>query len=453
VGAEVVVVGPGELGELLATLFSQYGIAASCARTGEQALDVVLAEEPGVVIIEADLADADGMDLAALLKDELSVKVILTYAQHHLSDDRRDEFTARLRGVDAAFSRPFRSRTLIESAARLLGYEVDPELSGEFMIVRETPREDALIEGEEVPDVPPDQTSEVEREPVSVPITEVVRPVVRTDPAALSSLLAEKRAGPTTEAQPGPVGERSGRLTPRVLCDLLDAFHQSQTTGELWLSKGDAKRVILLVRGVVVGGRTNIRSEQLLAFAHRKKALSPAQVAQVQAAIAKDPARSVREVALADGLLSEETLKRLLLDQTRRIVLSSFAWRDGTWRETLLGHGKHEPHRVEMPIGDAILRGVQLTEHLDALREAAPDDARFAPNPDAPYSLHQLRLTADEAQLVVATDGTKTIEDLRTLFPKIEERAVRGLAAGLQRLELLRFVGHGPAEPRRISFF
>ena len=51
-------------------------------------------------------------------------------------------------------------------------------------------------------------------------------------------------------------------------------------------------------------------------------------------------------------------------------------------------------------------------------------------------------------------DGTKTIKVLVTLFsPGISERTIRGLAAGLLCLNLVRFAGWGPAEARRISFF
>jgi hypothetical protein len=50
-------------------------------------------------------------------------------------------------------------------------------------------------------------------------------------------------------------------------------------------------------------------------------------------------------------------------------------------------------------------------------------------------------------------DGTKTLGDLSTLYPDVPEQAARGLAAGLYRLGILRVMGRGPAEARRISFF
>jgi len=50
-------------------------------------------------------------------------------------------------------------------------------------------------------------------------------------------------------------------------------------------------------------------------------------------------------------------------------------------------------------------------------------------------------------------DGTKTISDLATLFDKVPERMLRGLAAGLLCIGLVRFSGWGESSARRISFF
>lgn len=529
--SDVLVVDPGELGELLATLFSQYGLTATCAKTGEQALELALRERPGAVVIEYDLHDADGLDVADLLREELGAKVVITYAHHHLSGDNRDELNARLNAVDASFSRPFRSRTLIERVAQLLGHGVDPpETSGEFVIMQVGSEEEPLLlddevqdatsydddeedlvvdvdirhlgdesaagrdfvyEGSEkataeeprraapsaspVPDIDAHHATPTtgQREGVAVPISEISIERTKTGTRELAELLKKQRElqplapehSSTAPASDGiqALAERQGRLTPRVLGDLLDAFHQSQTTGEVWLARGPAQRVILLVRGVIVGARTNVAGERLAyllekrggAFADRLAVLREAH----DAGRAADDDRTLeddtlfKKLAIDSQLLDDNTLLRLLGEQTRRIVLGAFTWREGVYKVTLQGHGKRERRRVVMTVADAILRGALLTEPLEGLREAAPDDARFGPNPDAPYGLDQLTLSPEEARVVVAMDGTKTMADIATLHPEVAERTRRGLAAGLLRLELLRFAGKGHAEARRISFF
>src|SRR5690606_35031158 len=80
-----------------------------------------------------------------------------------------------------------------------------------------------------------------------------------------------------------------------------------------------------------------------------------------------------KRVAIERRLLDEALLRRLLGEQTRRVVLGAFTWRDGTYRVTLTGHAKREKRRVSLSVADAILRGALLTETIEALREAAPD--------------------------------------------------------------------------------
>jgi CheY-like chemotaxis protein len=500
--SEVLVVDPGELGELLAALFGQYGVEAVFARTGEEALELALEDTPQVFVIEHDLPDVSGLDLADLVREELDAKVILTYSLHNVPEDEREPFFKRLTSANASFARPFRSRTVIGCASRLLGFEVDPDVSGEHSIVGPVvDQEEVLLLDEEVPEEVPaaaeaDVTREVELVPqegarpgqqfvygsssepepgfedvavttapeppalpsedappqrASVPVEELNKPRPFKDPEGLSHLWEKVREEPRTSRE--GMSLESGQLSERRLVELLDAFHSSQTTGEIWLEQGEDKRVLLLVRGVIVGARTSVSAEKLATLAVRAGILTVDQARECYAEVAANKQTSFRRVALKRGLLDEETVVRLLGEQVRRIVLRAFKNAGGSYRITLDGHGKREPLRVEMTAADAIVRGMTLAESLVELREAAPDDARFGPDPDSPYGLEQLTLSAEEARYVIAMDGTKTLEDLAVLNPELNERTRRGLAAGMVRIGLVRFVGRGRAAPRAISFF
>ena len=250
----------------------------------------------------------------------------------------------------------------------------------------------------------------------------------------------------------GPHAE--GQLSPRALADMLDAFHQSQTTGELWLQNGRARRVLLLRRGVIVGARSNIETEDLATLAVRKGALDVEQFTLIRDDVVSGQQRTVVDSVLARGLLGEELLRSLVADHARRIALGAFKWQEGTMKVTLEGRAAREPVPVRVPVGDIIVRGILLTEGDAALKAAAPDDARFTPAADSGYGLEDLTLSSEEARAVISMDGTKTIKDLVTLFdPGVPSRTIRGLAAGLMCLNLVRFAGWGPAEARRISFF
>ncbi len=533
--ADVLVVDSGELGELLAALLGQYGMQASRARSGEEALERALNERPRVAIIEHDLPDVAGVDVAELLRTELDIKVILTYAQG-LVLEAHEALLPRLAAMDASFARPFRSLTLVEEAARLLGVQLRvggstaPALSGDDAVVasdlasagdvddsasqRLSSMEGAPIEdsGDELvldvvvtpahgvpspysmtrtPAAP--EPSEEDRALASLGAPrrsfdsdEITRPgfVINTGeappigaagpappleehlqntghlqapPGSLGDLwrkVKERRAAPTTQKLDAAAAGAEAPLSPRALADMLDAFHQSQTTGELWLSHDKAKRVLLLRRGVIVGARSNIDAEELTMLALKKGLLGQEVIGDVRMDVIDGKRRTVVEAIAARGILEEGRLRALVEEHARRIALGAFTWQSGGMRVTLEGRAGREHMPVRVPVGDIIVRGILLTEGDDALRAAAPDDARFSPAADSGYGLEDLTLTADEARAVVAMDGTKTVRDLITLFaPVPSERTIRGLAAGLLCLHLVRFAGRGPAEARRISFF
>ena len=80
------------------------------------------ADDPRVTFVRYGSA-AYYRALADLLRAELSTKVILTYAQSLVAQGD-EELLPRIGKMDASFARPFRSLTLVEAAAKLLGRDL-----------------------------------------------------------------------------------------------------------------------------------------------------------------------------------------------------------------------------------------------------------------------------------------------------------------------------------------
>jgi hypothetical protein len=552
----VLVVHSGELGELLAAQFVQYGISATSANSGEEALERALDVHPVALVIDADLADVAGLELAELLRGELKIPALLTYPAQLGRGPEGEAFLARLAALEGGFARPFRSLELIAKVAELIGAELrtpsgatptDSLPTGEPVILLDDAIDDAIagIDGmtalsdaldgidaleRDLPtarptDAPPTVEGPAEMglataEDFSLPsmapieslagalpagieidddelfdlaldldesllqvdrIDEDSRPPQPARPAgesasrALSDFVAEPpHADPadlvllwkrilarhedhavdvtSPPAQPAAAGAR--RLTPHALAEVLDAFHQSRSTGEIWLSRRNRRRALLLRRGRIVGARSNVSSEELPQIAKRRALVSEEHLRYAAETLARRDAGAKSLVAALQAAgVHEATLRTMLDERARRAACGAFAWREGEIRVTYRGHAANEPLPLQISVGDVILRGIVLTESLEDLREAAPDDARFAPHAEGAYGLDELTLTADEAHLVVAIDGTKTVADLAVLFPRMHERVLRGVIAGLFRVNLLRLGGRGEAAPRRISFF
>lgn len=511
---DVLVVESSELGGLLATLLEEYGISARSATSSEQALELALRLQPKVVVVEVELPDANGLDLAELLQPDLPSNVIVTYRQETVSTPDGAEVMARIAKLDGGFRKPFRSRALIELAAEFLGRNLDrpndlPSLieGAPVETKDESHQEDLgeLFDGElgsdieidlsdiDLEDLDPDNVAPVKsgdagfvytvdalqedhrieelptpavdergsRVPSPVPelastATELSKMWLDLQSRVKAPNLDSNVEPPSSDGHPvldpGKLAPAEGELSPRLLGDTLDAFHQSSTSGEIWLRRGDGRRAILLVRGIIVGARSNLSPELLPTIARRRKLIHDTTLISAEKRVAAKQSRNL-VTALLEANVPEQTLRRLLDEQTRRIVLGAFTWQDGSCRLSFTGHGKREALQVRFSVADALVRSIVLTESMEALRAAAPDDVRFAPNPGATYGLHQLTLSPDEAKLIIGIDGTKTIGDIFALHPDLEERLVRGLAAGLFRIGVLRFDGRGIAKARNISFF
>lgn len=482
---DVLVVDPGEMGDLLAALFEQYGLRAARARSGVEALTRTLELSPRVIVLEHGLPDSTGEEVGELLRAEVKATIVITYPQSLATEDEAS--MARIAAMDASFSRPFRSLTLIETAARLAGLELRrsdelsstaPLHSGEGAAVPDEEgdgEDDELLLDVEVAEPAVPLAPPAADAPARPAAEHIAKPIPQAPPApALGAAAAEQpgidgrrsfspgaladlwaRVKQRRAAAEPPTPEPRGEipLTPRAYADMLDAFAQSQTTGELWVTSGRARRVLLLRRGVVVGARSNLESEDLSTLAHKKGLIALDAITLVRDDVLAGRRRTVAEAILARGLLAEGDLRRLVEEHARRIAIASFTWPAGSLRVTLEGRATREVVPVRVTVADVILRGILLTESDDALVAAAPDDARFSPTGDASYGLQELPLTAEEARVVVAMDGTKTIGDLVTLFEGIAPRTIRGLAAALLCLDLVRFVGWGHASARRISYF
>lgn len=499
---DVLVVDPGELGELLSTLLQQYGFSVERVDTGERALTQALGHKPAVVIVEAELPDTSGLDLAELFRDELQSRTILTYPPSFAALDVG--IPPRLQRLDGAFVRPFRSLSLIESIARLLGRPLlRPGLADDVMPVPLSSTEGYAIEelAEELGDaIEIVLADEVDTEGGAAFVLEDFDPGVHppagvaddhdsgddvTIPSArtsnsteaarpLEEVLHEEERRQTQSFSPGDLADlwqrvkerrsvtkqpsrpaTSGKLTPRLLADLLDAFHQSQTTGELWLGdeRGPGRRVLLLQRGLIVGARSNIEGEDLLSLLRKRKAIADEDADDVTFMLSQKAFRTATEAILALEHVPEAQLRSVLEEHVRRVAIGAFSWTRGRYHLTLEGRATKEVVRTEVNVGDVVVHAIILTEGDEGLRRAAPDDARFAPVGDAVYGLEHLKLSPAEARVVIAMDGTKTMADLITLYAPIPERTIRGLAAGLFCLNLTRFLGRGPAAARKISFF
>jgi DNA-binding NarL/FixJ family response regulator len=451
---DVLVVDPTELGELLVVLLQQQDYVAGHARTAERALESAVLDPPHVVVIEAELEDAHGLDLAELLQAELPCKVILTHALHLRHDAAN---AARMKKCDRIFARPYNSVELVRAVAALLGREIpllaqDDEvatsLSGDGDVIDV---DDVTIDFDDVIGVEmvqQQQAQQVEPSAVSIPKT-------NTPPAdkdALSNAFHVMRA--SGAALPLEPPTSVGILQPRILYELLNAYHQAALHGELRVDHEGIRRVLRFRKGKLAGARSSAVDEDLLHLMMQRKAIDEEAAMAIADAVSSGAFRSIAEAALALDATTEMALHAVLEEHARKVALGAFYATGARFHAQVSAQSSaHDGLDVNLHIGDVLLHLFLRGESEDALLRAADDSVRFQPQPDAAYGLEQLKLSSQEARVVVAMDGSKTIGDLRLLFDHMPARTIRGVAAALHTLGLVRIAGHGPATAKRIRFF
>lgn len=510
----VLVVDPSEMGGLLQALLARHQVEAHLCRTAGAALDAILAAPPDLAIVDLDLPDASGVDLLHILKQPPQDTPVILMASVP-KDGLESNVQRGVELSDGFFQKPLHGRQLIERVKTLLGLTAhtramtpasgvslpysedlgtlpppvstmaDPfvppgeeadshrdvlsaedleEMSFEILaeeLAEEMADDDAAPpppaldaheaqEGDEQPSLAPP--------PVPALLDEVTDPAhdfsgtVTTDPTHLLAMWMDKRQAAAAGDKPPPLPpqpENQGDLARTPLSNLLDAFFSAQQSGSINLTRGQARRRIQLRRGWVAAADSNLAPDQLEHHLCSTGQFSKDQVDQILQDTGL-PRTRLAAALLQSGTLDRDALKAALVDLRWQVLSKTFAWTDGSY-QLAFGNVPAVPLPALFP-GNVILRGIMASFSLVQLRSKVPQHARYAPRTDGIYPLSSMTLDEDEARVVVAADGTKTVQDLLALSDMDEQR-VLGVLFGLERLRLLRALPGGPERSASISFF
>lgn len=239
-----------------------------------------------------------------------------------------------------------------------------------------------------------------------------------------------------------------GKLAPATLARLLNAYYQARHTGELKLRHDQVVKVIFFEAGQPVYAASNLAHERFARFCARRGVIREADLPAI-AALAKETGIRTGEAMVRLGLLTDERRRELLVEQVKEIIWSAFSWTDGEFTFTPRRPARADLVMLTVYPANLILEGVRR-EPLVALRKKMPPHRRLFPASDPPYPLHEVRLFAAEARLLVWADGSKSVEDLVALSD-LTEREVLGNLYGFELLGLVEELDR-PRRDKRISF-
>jgi hypothetical protein len=250
--------------------------------------------------------------------------------------------------------------------------------------------------------------------------------------------------------RPLPDWGEAGDLSQRSVPKLLNAFYEARHTGELKLKQDTVLKVVLIENGLPVYAASNLASERFGRFCVRRGAVTEADMNRV-AALSELEGIRTGESMVRLGLLTSDRQRELLEEQVREIIWSTFGWNRGQYQLVSKKPSRQDLVKLFLFPGELILEGVARTHTLIALRQKMPAGRRLFPAPDPPYLQQDIPLTGPQLALLVAADGSKTVEDLLALTDLSEREALASLL-GFELLGLLVERRGEEGKRQRISF-
>ncbi|RKH51758.1 DUF4388 domain-containing protein [Corallococcus llansteffanensis] len=444
-----------ELASLIATVAQTRGHDALAVFTGESALESLgPASRFDAALVDLLLPDIRGSEVLGALRAH-GIPAIAVSGVY--KGDRFAQEAIKVHGACAFFEKPFELDAVLNALEEAAG--VPPAPQSELLDEVDLLVLEELVQEEPTPDAAPAPAADAEPVAPDIAATDLDMnadtdaPVSEALPlpfARRDAVWAEPVPAPERRRRQLPEWSLGGDLKHTRVPRLLNAYYEARHHGELKLRQGTVLKVVYFEAGRVVYAASNLAPERFGRFCVRKGALTEAQLTEA-ATYAREHSLRTGDALLKRGLLSPSQRRRLLEEQVKEILWSTFSWVEGGY-----GFSPMRPQRADLvPLSlfpsDLILEGVTRTETLVALRQSMAPGRRLFPSAAPPYGLHELKLTGPQAMLLTFADGTKTVEDLLALTDLSEREALATLR-GLELLGVLEERQETPGRRQRISF-
>jgi tetratricopeptide (TPR) repeat protein len=185
----------------------------------------------------------------------------------------------------------------------------------------------------------------------------------------------------------------------------LKDIYNSQQTGQLYFQRGYARKHLYFQDGSLVYARTNQPQELIGEVLHRLGKVSDETFQKIDAYIM--PKRTIGEVLIAEGLITQESLVEGLMYQFREVALNSFAVFDASFkfREGSPFEGETFDVKIGIPVLiEEGIRRMKFDPNLQAFlsgRTPRPHDKTFF-----------LKLTEEEKDIYAAVTGQLTSDSI-----------------------------------------
>ena len=213
-----------------------------------------------------------------------------------------------------------------------------------------------------------------------------------------------------------PADPRSGALGELPFARLLCQLKTDEATGELALAREKVKKTIWLEDGVPVSAKSNAMGETLGAVLVKMGKLSEAQRAESVERMQKEKRRH-GEVLVDMGIVKQKDVNSALQAQARAKVINCFAWDDGTFDFKPTEDLPRDQPELKMSFGALIAAGVKQRYDLPRLRKVLLPHIGETPRYDETRAalLEEIKFDASERKLVEALKGRRSLAEVLAL--------------------------------------
>ena len=397
-----------ELLDLLTHLLRENGFEPIPAGRGREAQKAVRRSVPALAVIDILLPDSTGYQLADTLR-RIAPDLPIIFISGVFKGDRQAMVAKQQHNAAAFFEKPFDAHALLDAIRAHVpaGEPPAPEAAPALLGNEPACEEDRRLDPMEISGIVrfADGKPHFSSAQSAAAAPSIILQPPSFNPAANAGLSASDASDGCSSVERGILDDN--------LPSLINAFHQSQETGELILTRGRVKKVIFFRRGRPVFARSNVISDRFGQFLVRLGKITDEQRLDAYQIAGGDESR------LAEGfrilkLLSAEECEYYLGQQIKSIIYSTFCWEDGSYTMTLRNSSPEFPLELNLHPGNLILRAVRRLYKSERLQRLLSLDDRPIPSQQPTYALNELELESWEAKLLTMTDGMHTVSQLIT---------------------------------------
>jgi hypothetical protein len=201
-----------------------------------------------------------------------------------------------------------------------------------------------------------------------------------------------------------------GSLTSFRLPDVLTFLASARKSGTLTLTSGTNEATVYYDNGSVVYAGSNQESLRLSAVLLRKKKISAAQRDAIDTLMHAEGGR-FGQIAVEQGVLTDEQLRDFLKVQVSEIIYDSFVWPGGTFAfidDTVL---PAYAVTIAVDLSNLIMEGARRIEEWEECVRLLPDSSvvfKVVSNPDA----DKITLSLDEWKILFLINGRRRLGEL-----------------------------------------